>query len=117
MRGYIRANGNIPDAAVYRLPDGRGKDVTKKEQFELAVRLAAHERLLKELLILVRVQRDSTKRLSDYRDRIAKELDQDEDHPVEIDAMTQAVHDAVVRIIDGAFGLIAESRKRTREQS
>jgi hypothetical protein len=31
--------------------------------------------------------------------------------------MTQAVHDAVVRIIDGAFGLIAESRKRTREQS
>jgi len=91
--------------------------MTEQEKFDLAIQLAAHKRLLKELLILVRAQRDSTKRLSDYRDRIAKELEQDEDHPVEIDPKTQAVRDAVVRIIDGALGLIAETRKRTREKS
>jgi hypothetical protein len=91
--------------------------MTKKEQFELAVRLAAHERLLKELLILVRAQLGSPTRLSGFRNTIAKELEQDEDHPVEVDAMTQAVHDAVLQIIDDTLGQLVETRKRNREQS
>jgi hypothetical protein len=66
--------------------------MTKKEEFELAVQLAAHERLLAELLILVRAQRGSSTRLSGFRERIAKELEQDEDHPVEIDPKEQAIH-------------------------
>jgi hypothetical protein len=91
--------------------------MTEGEEFELAVRLAAHEKLLAELLVLVRAQLASSKRLSDYRERIAAELLRDEDDPVEIDPREKAIHEHVLRIIDVALGLIAESRKRLREQS
>jgi hypothetical protein len=94
-----------------------GVGMTKKEEFELAVQLAAHERLLAELLILVRAQRGSSTRLSGFRERIAKELEQDEDHPVEIDPKEQAIHARVLQIIDGALGVLVENRRRMREQS
>jgi hypothetical protein len=91
--------------------------MTEKEEFELAVQLAAHERLLAELLILVLAQRGSATRLNGLRERIAKELEQDEDHPVDIDPREQAIHDRVLRIIDAALGVLRENRRRMREPS
>ena len=68
MRAYTAESGNTRDAAAQWLPDviREGPTMTKKEEFELAVQLAAHERLLAELLILVR-ERPAIRRKSCLR--------------------------------------------------
>jgi hypothetical protein len=93
-----------------------GVGMSKKEDFELAVQLPAQERLLAELLILVRAQRGSSTRLSGFRERIAKELEQDEDHPVKIEPKEQAIHAPLLQTIDAALGVLVENRRRMREQ-
>ena len=90
--------------------------MTKKEEFQFAAQLAAHERLA-ELFILVRAQRGSSQRLKNYRDRIAKEIETDEDHPVVIDPKEKAIHERMLQTIDAALGLLANEQKRLRGQS
>lgn len=89
--------------------------MTDKEKLDLTARLAAYEMLLAELLIVVYAQKGyGGNRLLNFRKQMEKQfsdvIQNDEDHPVEIDPRRKALYDHMICMIDKAVNLLVEQK-------
>ena len=94
--------------------------MTEKERLDLTARLAAYEMLLAELLIVLYAQKGFGNRLLNFRKRMEEQfsdvIQDDEDHPVEIDPRRKALCEHVMGVIDTAVRRLVE-QKQAHERS
>ena len=94
--------------------------MTEKERLDLTARLAAYEMLLAELLIVLYAQKGFGNRLLNFRKRMEEQfsdvIQDDEDHPVEIDPRRKALYEHVMGVIDTAVRRLVE-QKQAHERS
>ena len=89
--------------------------MNEKEEFKLLARLAAHELLLRDMLLVVRGQKAMGKRLAIYRDQLKESVCQltfSELNKTQSRRMKALVRKHALATIDAAIDVLRQERQR-----